>query len=72
VSKVETTTRYRAVNEQRTHLMGIILFSFSDYIGTDNDDLNGFQAELLKVNTAQRFFASDAICRMNAPRSSHP
>jgi len=32
VSKVETTTRYRAVNEERTHLMGIILFSFSDYI----------------------------------------
>lgn len=31
VSKVETTTRYRAVNEQRTHLMGIILFSFSDF-----------------------------------------
>lgn len=31
VSKVETTTRYRAVNEQ--HLMGIIiiLFSFSGY-----------------------------------------
>jgi len=65
VSKDETTTRYRAFNEQRTHLMGIILFSFSDY--SNNDDLNGFHiARLLKVNTVQRFFASDAIYRMNA------